>query len=54
MPRKKKTLILTQPIKEGLNAIKVKLDHRTVITLRNMEALKFWKERYPKAEVLPG
>ncbi|MCB0791479.1 MAG: hypothetical protein H6595_08140 [Flavobacteriales bacterium] len=52
MPRKKKQLILTQPVKEGLKAIKVRLDHRTVITLANMKALEFWKKRYPKAEVI--
>ena len=52
MPKKKKKLILTQPIKEGLKAIKVRLDHRTVITLANIKALDFWKQRYPKAEVI--
>jgi len=52
MPRKEKQLILTQPVKEGLKAIKVRLDHRTVITLANMKALEFWKKRYPKAEVI--
>ncbi len=52
MPRKKKQLILTQPVKEGLKAIKVRLDHRTVVTLASMKAFKFWKERYPKAEII--
>ncbi|HQV51988.1 MAG: hypothetical protein IPI00_18415 [Flavobacteriales bacterium] len=52
MPRARKKLILTQPIKEGLKAIKVRLDHRTVITLANIKALDFWKQRYPKAEVI--
>lgn len=52
MPRAKKKLILTQPIKEGLKAIKVQLDHRTVITLSSLKALEFWKTRYPKAEVI--
>ncbi|MEZ4738245.1 MAG: hypothetical protein R2818_02565 [Flavobacteriales bacterium] len=52
MPRAKKKLILTQPIKEGLKAIKVRLDHRTVITLASIKALDFWKKRYPKAQVI--
>jgi hypothetical protein len=52
MPRKKRTLILTQPVKEGVKHIKVRLDARTVITLSNMKALEFWKQRYPKLEVV--
>ncbi len=52
MPRKKKDLILTRPIKEGVKEIKVRLDARTVITLANKKALEFWKKRYPKAEII--
>lgn len=52
MPRAKKKLVLSQPIKEGLNAIKVQLDHRTVITLASLKALEFWKKRYPQAVVI--
>jgi hypothetical protein len=52
MPRKKKSLILTQPVKEGLKAIKVRLDARTVITLASQKALEFWRQRYPKLEIL--
>lgn len=52
MARAKKNLILTQPIKDGLNAIKVQLDHRTVITLASLKSLDFWKKRYPKAVVI--
>ena len=52
MPRKKKTLILTQPVKEGIKAIKVRLDAKTIITLSNIKALDFWKQRYPKLQVL--
>lgn len=51
MPRSKK-LILSQPIKEGLKTFKVRLDERTVITLSKLEALAFWKQRYPKAHVI--
>ena len=52
MPRKKKVLILTQPVKAGLKAIKVRLDARTVITLASQKALDFWRQRYPKLEVI--
>ena len=52
MPRKKKQLILTQPVKEGLKAMKVRLDARTVITLASKKALEFWKQRYPKLEII--
>lgn len=33
--------------------IKLRIDYRTVITVRSKEALKMWKQRYPEAvEVL--
>ena len=51
MGRRKK-LILTQPVKEGLKAIKVQLDARTMITLASMKMFEFWKQRYPKARVI--
>lgn len=51
MPRKKK-LILSEPPHTRLNTIKVRLDARTVITLGNIKALEFWKQRYPHAEVI--
>ncbi len=51
MARRKK-LILTQPVKEGLKAIKVRLDARTIITIASMKALEFWRQRYPKLEVI--
>ena len=52
MPRKKKALILTQPVKNGRKAIKVRLDARTVITLASQKALEFWRQRYPKLEII--
>lgn len=51
MARKKK-LILTQPVKHGIKAIKVRLDTRTIITLASEKALEFWRQRYPKLEVI--
>ncbi len=32
--------------------IKVRLDHRTTITVRTKAALKGWLERYPEAKVI--
>lgn len=32
--------------------IRVKLDYKTIITLKDYSKLAFWKERYPKLEVL--
>jgi hypothetical protein len=52
MPRKKKELILTQPVKEGLKATKVRLDYRTVVTVASAKALEFWRKRYPNLEVI--
>jgi hypothetical protein len=52
MARKKKSIILSQPVRKGIKAIKVRLDQRTIITLSDLKKLAFWKERYPKAEVI--
>ena len=52
MPRKKKALVLSQPVKEGIKAIKVRLDARTIITVASQKALEFWRQRYPKMEVI--
>ncbi|HOP43058.1 MAG TPA: hypothetical protein PLA11_06015, partial [Flavobacteriales bacterium] len=52
MARKKKELILTQPVKEGVKLIKVRLDERTIITISDIKKLDFWKKRYPKAKVI--
>ncbi len=52
MPRKKRKLILTQPERPGVKAIKVRLDARTIITVASKKALEMWKERYPKAVVI--
>ncbi len=49
---RKKNLILIEPIHDRLKTIKVRLDARTVITLGNLHALEFWKQRYPLAEVI--
>lgn len=51
MARKKK-LILTQPVKDGLKGIKVRLDAKTIITLASMKMFDFWKQRYPNAQVI--
>lgn len=51
MARRKK-LILTQPVKDGLKGIKVRLDAKTIITLGSMKMFDFWKQRYPNAQVI--
>lgn len=52
MPRKKRALILSQPVKEGPKPTKVRLDARTIITVASNKALEFWRSRYPKLEVI--
>jgi hypothetical protein len=52
MPRKKKPIVLTRPVKEGIKEIKVRLDARTIITLASNKALEFWRQRYPKLEII--
>jgi hypothetical protein len=32
--------------------IKVRLDSRTVITIKNLAMFKAWKEKYPNAEII--
>lgn len=39
-------------IKELKPKIKVRLDAKTVITIRDMTKLAFWKEKYPSAVVI--
>ncbi len=51
MATRRKHLILTPPVREG-KPVKVRLDSRTVVMVKNPKALAFWKERYPKAEVI--
>jgi len=52
MARQKKIPILSEPVRDRLKSIKVRLDARTVITLSNLKSLAFWKQRYPKAVVI--
>jgi hypothetical protein len=39
-------------IKELKPEIKIQLDHKTIITLKDMKKFDFWKEKYPKAMVI--
>lgn len=52
MMARRRKLILTQPVKQGITAIKVRLDARTIITLASTKALDFWKQRYPDLKVI--
>lgn len=40
---------LTEKIKKQ---IKIRLDHKTIITLRDMTKFDYWKELYPNAVVI--
>jgi hypothetical protein len=40
-------------VKELQPKIKVRLDSKTVITIRDMAKFEFWKEKYPSAVVIP-
>ncbi|MCH2199547.1 MAG: hypothetical protein MK081_12270 [Flavobacteriales bacterium] len=46
--RKKKVVKIPEP------NIRVRLDSKTVITLKDASKLEFWKQRYPKLVVLEG
>ncbi len=35
-----------------LNRIKVQIDYKTIITVRNTQALEMWLSKYPDAKVL--
>lgn len=53
MSRPKKNPILTQqPLSPNEKYIKVRLDPRTTVLLKNMKNFAFWKEKYPSAEVI--
>jgi hypothetical protein len=41
-----------EEIKELEPNIKVRLDSKTIITIRDMTKLEFWKERFPNAVVI--
>lgn len=46
MARKKKDEKELQP------NITVRLDYKTVITIKDIQKFAFWKEKYPNAEVI--
>jgi len=39
-------------VKELKPKIKVRLDNKTIITIRDMGKLDFWKEKFPDAMVI--
>lgn len=39
------------PIAPG-SRIKIRLNYRTIITVRTMEAVQMWLEKYPGAQVI--
>jgi hypothetical protein len=48
--RKKKKLTLHDI--EKFPAIKIRLDYKTVITVKDTQQLEKWKERYPDAKII--
>lgn len=48
MARRKKN----DKVKELKPKIKVRLDHKTVITVRDMAKFEFWKEKFPNAVII--
>ena len=42
----KKIVIDNRPI------IKIKLDYKTTVAVRNMDAYKVWKDKYPEAIII--
>ena len=51
MARAKKPT-LEQVLMQGVKRIRVQLDARTTITLKNAQSLASWKLRYPHAKVI--
>lgn len=49
-PRKEKTLF--RPAQADEECIRVRLDHRTIVLIKNMNKFAYWKERYPNACLL--
>lgn len=39
-------------VKELHEKIRVRLDNKTIITIKDMSKLDFWKEKYPNAKVI--
>lgn len=44
-----KTLIKRREVKGSTYLVKLRIDSRTVITVRTKESLKNWKSKYPDA-----
>ena len=50
MARKKKNKILKR--EDIKPKIRIRLDKRTIISVKNMEMFKIWKQKYPDARIL--
>ena len=47
-----KEKILFRPAHADADCIRVRLDRRTTVLIKNMKSFPYWKERYPDAYVL--
>ncbi len=54
MSRKKKSVKSLEDLKKEASEsnIKVRLDQRTVITIRDIASLDFWRQRYPNLQII--
>jgi hypothetical protein len=43
-------ILKQKPSTPGEWKVRLRIDHRTVITIKSKEALRMWKEKYPNAE----
>tara|TARA_B100000809_G_scaffold266858_1_gene332271 strand:- start:701 stop:844 length:144 start_codon:yes stop_codon:yes gene_type:complete len=43
---------LVKKVVKKTKDFKVKIDHRTIVTVRTKEALKYWLTEYPNAQIL--
>ena len=41
-----------QKLKQAAKKIVVRLDRRTIITVKDLEKLELWMERYPNLEII--
>lgn len=52
MSAARKAPILPRPAHADEERIRVRLDRRTIVFVRDMERYAYWKQRYPDAQVL--
>lgn len=51
-PVMRKKRKVKSPPDKNIPLIKVQLDYKTIITIRSLDVLSIWKEKYPNLEVI--